>query len=461
MTSINLKGDQWPTWRLWRAIRTGGFIAVFVAFETSLQLTSAPACQEIGFASSITWPSGVSSASVAIGDLNGDGILDAVVANEGFRSGYSILLGRGRAEFAPPLIFGIDGVTPTMVILRDLNFDGKLDLVIGNRDSTGVVVLLGSGDGAFGVPQQLPSSGRCIFVTTADFNEDGLEDLVCTYEAGISVLLGRGDGTFSEAAYYDVLGSPTSMAIEDFNSDGHQDVAIAIPGVGIAFYHGRGDGTLVYEGRLDFWGQTAPIVTSDFNKDGNLDLASGTSWPEPGVRILLGSGSGSFAPPTYYRGASGWIVVDHFNNDDELDLAVAGSGAGSGPRIVSVLLGRGDGTFRNPIFCDWLSSPISVTSADLDGDGKPDLVSAGWNGSISVSKNIFVYPDDPFAIDCPDGVLRVSWPSGLTNALLEATGSLSPANWERVVSQPTIQNGRWELSVFDESQSKFFRLLEP
>ena len=77
-------------------------------------------------------------------------------------------------------------------------------------------------------------------------------------------------------------------------------------------------------------------------------------------------------------------MVDHFNNDDELDLAVAGSRAGSDPRIVSVLLGRGDGTFRDPIFCDWLSSPISVTSADLDGDGKPDLVSAGWSGFIGM-----------------------------------------------------------------------------
>src|SRR5262249_11018670 len=139
--------------------------------------------------------------SVAVGDFNGDGVQDLAVVNGGVGyNGVSVLLGNGDGTFQAAVNFGA-GVTPVSVAVGDFNGDGVRDLVVANFFiSNNVSVLLGNGDGTF---QAVVSFGAGSFprsVAVGDFNGDGRQDLAVANQDSIdvSVLLGNGDRKFDE-----------------------------------------------------------------------------------------------------------------------------------------------------------------------------------------------------------------------------------------------------------------------
>src|SRR5207302_913920 len=110
-----------------------------------------------------------------------------------------------------------------------------------------------------------------------------------------------------------------------------------------------------------------------FNGDGRVDLAVANAGGG-NVSVLLGRGDGTFQPAANYDvGASPYsVAVGDFNGDGMADLAVANAGAGT----ISVLLGRGDGTFRTAVNYGVGASPRSVAVGDFNGDGKVDVAVA-------------------------------------------------------------------------------------
>ena len=128
--------------------------------------------------------------------------------------------------------------------------------------------------------------------------------------------------------------------------------------------------------------QPYSIAVGDFNHDGNLDLAVASAGNIDGISILLGKGDGTFLPAVNYAPgiAPTSVVAADFNHDGNLDLAVANSLS----NYVSILLGNGDGTFRQGPQTPSLSQPATfVTVGDFNGDGIPDLVTIG-NSIINV-----------------------------------------------------------------------------
>ncbi|HZN65575.1 MAG TPA: FG-GAP-like repeat-containing protein [Tepidisphaeraceae bacterium] len=119
--------------------------------------------------------------------------------------------------------------------------------------------------------------------------------------------------------------------------------------------------------------QPKEIVTADFNHDGRLDLVA---LNESGsVSVLLGNGDGGFgAPRTFAAGNSVQsLTVGDFDNDGNPDVATANVHIG-----VTALLGNGDGTFRPAVSTVMTyARPLVVAAADLNGDGKSDLVAGG------------------------------------------------------------------------------------
>jgi hypothetical protein len=251
--------------------------------------------------------------------------------------------------FQPPSYAG-SGET----ISADFNHDGKVDLT--SADGT---VLLGNGDGTFTAAPSLGFSGTQIAI--ADFNGDGKPDILLN----TMVFLGNGDGTFqSPLTSLPALNSPTAVA--DVNGDGKPDVLVLVSGSVVVFL-GKGDGTFTTT-NLSYGTSGTALAVGDFNGDGKIDilLANGA-----GLVVLLGNGDGTFQPPMATGiGDTGTatIVVKDVNGDGKLDVLVGGS------TQVSVFLGKGDGTFDAP------TAPIpafgAFTVADVNGDGKPDLVSS-------------------------------------------------------------------------------------
>jgi FG-GAP-like repeat len=129
------------------------------------------------------------------------------------------------------------------------------------------------------------------------------------------------------------------------------------------------------------------VAVADLNRDGKPDLAV-TNMGSNTVSVLLGKGDGTFGAPTDFAVGDTpvHVAVADLNRDGKLDLAVANctSACESGPGDVSVLLGNGDGTFAPKTDLATADHPDAVAVADFNRDGKPDLAVAAQSRKLSV-----------------------------------------------------------------------------
>jgi hypothetical protein len=339
-----------------------------------------------------------------VGDVNGDGIPDLAVANAGVlgnASTVSILLGNGDGTFQAANNCRV-GNGNSSVAVADLNGDGVADLVVtnaGNLDNGqggNVAVLLGKGDGTFQMAQSYAAAVVPKAVAVGDFNGDGKPDLAVVNNGGnnVSVLLGKGDGTFPTIPNYSVGKFPVALAAADLNGDGNLDLAVANQGAPVdgapgtvSILLGNADGTFQPAVNYNAGSGCSQVVVSDVNSDGKPDLVVVNSGDANGnstgsVSVLLGNGDGTFnTARTFSAGqAPVSVAVADFNGDGIADLAVVDFGvyyAQSGS--VRILLGKGDGTFTlaNSYAAGLL--PASVAVGDFNRDGIPDLVVAAYD----------------------------------------------------------------------------------
>jgi FG-GAP-like repeat len=229
------------------------------------------------------------------------------------------------------------------------------------------------------------NTGGTIGPAIGDFNGDGRPDYAVPANSGsVFILLGKGDGTFTNGTTITTTSpfEPTSVVVGDFDGDGNQDLAVlSANGIGsVNIYLGHGDGT--FGTATNFKVATSNsgsrlLAVGDFDEDGIQDLVA-TNTSLNNVSVLLGNGDGTFNTAVSYSvntsvnlGQEPWnVVVGDINQDGHLDLAVASDTAGS----VSILQGRGDGTFRAVVYVATGAQQVgSVSLADFDGDGYPDL----------------------------------------------------------------------------------------
>jgi Flp pilus assembly secretin CpaC len=348
-------------------------------------------------------------------------INDLIVANESDGT-MGVLLGNGVTQgdgtFADEVTYPTDpatsGSAPVWITTADFNSDGHTDLLVANRNSNNVGLLLGStaGDGTFQAATTIATGAAPVSVVSALFHDATTSSHVDFAVANqndnsISVFQGNGDGTFVTPATVLQLPAgyaPAGLAAVDVNADGHADLIVADRGNNsVSVFLSNGDGT--FQPRSDYATGNSPVfvASGDFNADGAVDLAVANNGPSTtnnsgdSVTILLGqkntSGTptGAFAPGAQRDFPAGkaptGIAVGDFNIDGLPDLIVTDgvdSTGDSGDNAVSALLGAGDGTFSSNVELSVGTNPQSITAADFNGDGKLDVATAN-NGSNNVS----------------------------------------------------------------------------
>jgi hypothetical protein len=281
------------------------------------------------------------------------------------------------------------GSAPQSVATGDFNGDGKLDLAVANYGDNTVSILLGNNDGTFQSQVTYATGVSPISVAVGDFNGDGKPDLVVANQLAspytVSILIGNGDGTFQPHVDYKTGNAPYAVAVGDFNGDGKLDLAVATgDSNGVAVLLGNGDGT--FKPQVTYFTGNGPrgVAVGDFDGDGILDLAVTNYQPSSStVSILLGKGDGTFKPQVSYAtgDAPGAVVVADLNEDGILDLAVANYGSFTLVYSVSILLGNGDGTFQPQVTYATATIPGGVAVGDFNSDGFLDLAVANTNSN--------------------------------------------------------------------------------
>jgi hypothetical protein len=278
-------------------------------------------------------------------------------------------------------------VEPGFLVVGDFNNDSRPDLAVAGLAQTQFVdVYLNGGSGKF---KKVP--GPRFFVTVlnsgnnvGDFNNDGnLDTTVCSSDGGVAagceVFLGDGHGGLTPGQ--NVAASNT---LADMNGDGILDlVSTTFDGYFsyVTIQPGNGDGTFQF-GTYTMLGPSSTIdaygaaLVGDFNGDGKLDVALpclGHLIPGPGaIAVLLGNGDGTLQGeidyPTPWGGTQGAIA--DVNGDGKLDVISTG---------FSVMLGNGDGTFTQGYSAELQSTNGNVVVGDLNGDARLDIASIGFD----------------------------------------------------------------------------------
>ena len=379
--------------------------------------------------------------SFSAASLRGNGIMDVV---EPFQTDPAtskpaivVFLGNGDGTFKPPVYY--DVADDFNLTIDDVNGDGIPDIVVGGAGTLSspvtVTTLIGKGDGTFtigpvssfnvaggggpmvtgvfktgDVKDLLIGAGNGSFTqgpTTAafggagavgDLRNNGKLDVVVSQRGSVAIFYGNGDGTFSVGPRYAGPTDLEQVTITDIDGDGNQDIVIGTSTGGIytlggydteipmyQILMGRGDGTfvdsLVYNQGTYNNGGVEEIASADFTGDGNLDLLvldpiqNGTGALSQ-LLVLPGDGKGNLgtAITSPINIVPELVVEADMNGDGKPDIIISGQSSDKSSSDMNVLLGNGDGTFQPAIVNSFpLEFSAAIAIGDINGDGKPDL----------------------------------------------------------------------------------------
>jgi len=276
------------------------------------------------FQAAVNYNVGSYPTGLGLADLNNDGKTDILVVVT-YSYGVVVLLGNGNGTFAPAVAYVAHaGSYPNSLATGDFNGDGNVDAAV---TAGSLFVLLGNGNGSLQPGVEYATGTSLNYVTAAELNGDSKLDLIISsyYNAKVSVMLGNGDGTFQPPANQISIYDPNYVSVGDFNGDGNTDAAVTTYyDSNVKILMGAGNGTFAAPVTYPSVYGSYSSTIDDVNGDGKLDIlvANGGS---NGISVLRGNGDGTFQPYTFFNVGSGpyQVVVSDFNGDGKADLAAA------------------------------------------------------------------------------------------------------------------------------------------
>ncbi len=300
---------------------------------------------------------------LTLDDFNRDGSMDLAIATSSATipcggNTVRVAFGDGDGTFGPWAPYAIAGKSPSDIAAGDLNGDLWPDLVVAEFSGSncpsspqgprGVSVLMNEQDGTFAPPGQYNIGAQSEFVTIADVNGDGHQDLAATWgpaagPGGVRILLNNGSGSFTLTPHLNNFNPAgcSRVAFADVDGDSDADM-LFVPWYlgfqptsgGLIVALNAGDGTFKPLPQLDVLTDYSEqhVVAADLSGDGKIDIAVADKLIGT-INMHLGNGDGTFGPLILYGGGHGGIkgigvIVKDFDNDGYLDL---GSPLGCSP----------------------------------------------------------------------------------------------------------------------------------
>ncbi|MFL5351424.1 FG-GAP-like repeat-containing protein, partial [Archangium sp.] len=336
-------------------------------------------------------------------DFNGDGKLDLA-------SHSTLWPGNGDGTFQTDYPFGLPSLTGgTGVAFGDFNGDGKLDSVSVNNNYGPEQIYIGLGNGAgvftkaYTTRAHPTSNVYPISVVAADFNGDGKLDVATAnntfYDSNVSVLFGNGDGTLGAPAFVQVNGFQSTdlysqqVIAADYDKDGDIDLIVASPNQGgatpsadgrVTVLINPGNGVFARSNGTSTGPGTSTVAFADFDGNGTKEIVSAAY--TDGTIALQPRG---LEQQRFPAGAVRAVAAADVDGDGKLDLL------GGGADGIAILRGRGDGTFLAPVQYATGPWPQGATIGQMDGDGYPDVIVFDQDRQSTTNLLVSVMRNDP------------------------------------------------------------------
>lgn len=321
------------------------------------------------------------TANASLGDLDGDGDLDIVLAKgRHWPLVNLVLLNDGKGHFNQRHSVSDKADRTYIAALADLDGDGDLDLVVGNDSPDEKLIYFNDGKGHFTLASTFGDARwPTRNVTVVDLNRDGRPDIVVANRSedkpGANyICLNDGHGYFPSCRSFSTE-SATTIAVGDINGDGVPDLVVPKRDGGRSYIY-INDGKSGFTEKHPFGpanAETRAIALADLDGDGKLDIVIGDQ-ARGGAFIYFNQGGMRFSDPvpidktdTVYS-----IAIADLNGDGHADI-VLGNSQAPGVVLINDETGR---RFTLVHFGDNQGTVYGLAIGDVNGDGSPDIVAA-------------------------------------------------------------------------------------
>jgi hypothetical protein len=303
-----------------------------------------------------------------------------------------VLEGLAGGQFASPRSYDVGGDL-LQAVAGDVNGDGIPDLLAAGHLTNSLYVRLGLGGDAFGPLAAYPLRNHGNRLVVADFDGDGIDDVVVSHDGSgqpiyVTTFLGSPTGELQRKSE---IGTEyfTTWAIEagDFDGDGRKDVAIAMGDnrAAVLVLKGRGTGEFetpvplpTFSPEQHLSDGTTSIAIGDINGDGRDDIVTSCFAFSNRVGVRISTPTGFVAPLEIALPSPVDVSLADLDGDGKLDLVAVDIEQGS----AALLLGHGGGLFSSPRVVPMGAAPSSVAVGDFDGNGVPDMATVGLGESV-------------------------------------------------------------------------------